>query len=56
VVVDQGRQEVEIEVTAGDEAGVFTIRAVPVGFNGGPLAAECRVTVGGPGLPPLPGR
>jgi phage FluMu protein Com len=56
VVFEPGRQEAEVEVTAGDEAGVFTIRAVPLKFSGGPLASECRVTVGGPGLPELPGR
>jgi phage FluMu protein Com len=56
VVFEPGRQEVEVEVTAGDEAGVFTIRAVPVDFNGGPFAAECRVTVGDAGgLPAGPG-
>lgn len=63
VVVEQGRQEVEIEVNAGNEAGVFSIRAVPENFNGGPFAAECRVTVGAAaglpggrgGLPTLPG-
>jgi phage FluMu protein Com len=56
VVVEQGRQDIEIEVTAGEEAGLFTIRAVPVGVNAGPFPAECRVAVGGTRLPSLPGR
>ena len=47
VVVNHGRPEVEVEVAAGEEAGVFTILASPVGVNGGPSPARCRVTVRG---------
>jgi serine/threonine protein kinase len=56
VVLERGQEGTDIQVTAGDESGVFTIRAVPVGVTSGPFPAECRVTVGGPGLPSLPGR
>lgn len=62
VVLEKGQEGADIQVTAGDESGVFTIRAVPLDGNGGPFPAECRVTVGGAvglpgvrgGLPTLP--
>lgn len=49
VVFEEGRSEAEIDVTAGDEAGVFTIRAVPSRAGSAPFSAECRVTAGGAG-------
>jgi hypothetical protein len=45
VVVGRGQEQVEIEVRAGDEGGVFVVKAAVEGGN--PiLAAECRVSVG----------
>ncbi|MBN9520102.1 hypothetical protein J0H58_16505 [bacterium] len=45
VVVGRGQEEIEVEVRAGDEGGVFVVRAAVEGGN--PiLATECRVSVG----------
>lgn len=45
VVVGRGQEQIEVEVRAGDEGGVFVVKAAVEGGN--PiLAAECRVTVG----------
>jgi hypothetical protein len=57
VVVGRGQEEIEIEVRARDEGGVFVVKATVEGANPF-LAAECRVTVGGTfdfgGTPPTP--
>lgn len=45
VVVGRGQEQIEIEVRAGSEAGVFVLKAAVEG--GDPiLSAECRVSVG----------
>lgn len=45
VVVGRGQEQVEIDVRAGDEAGVVVLKAAVEGGN--PiLSAECRVSVG----------
>ena len=61
VVVGRGQEELEIEVRAGDEAGVFVVKATVVPENSAPMPAECRVSVSpagaggiGPGGTPPP--
>lgn len=52
VVMGRGQEEAEVEVRAGDEAGVFVVKATVEPENPASPPAECRVSVGGGlGLP-----